>query len=81
MLSLIDDEGRVGLGEATPLPGFSPDSADDVERALAELPGALGAIDLPGGDAATAAAAPAVRRAQAPPTGRTLPACSAPRCA
>ncbi|AUX31729.1 O-succinylbenzoate synthase [Sorangium cellulosum] len=70
VLSLTDDEGRVGLGEATPLPGFSPDTADDDERALAELPGALGAIGLPGGDAATSTAAPAILRALEPLSSR-----------
>ncbi|WP_437580430.1 mandelate racemase/muconate lactonizing enzyme family protein [Sorangium sp. So ce887] len=74
VLSLTDDEGRVGLGEATPLPGFSPDTADEDERALAELPGALGAIDLPLED--VTATASAIQRAIAPlsPQLRCLPA-------
>lgn len=55
VLSLTDDEGRVGLGEATPLPGFSPDTVDEAERVLAEVPRALGAIDLPGGTSASGA--------------------------
>ncbi|WP_437593284.1 mandelate racemase/muconate lactonizing enzyme family protein [Sorangium sp. So ce1000] len=67
MLSLTDDAGRVGLGEATPLPGFSPDTADEGQRALAELPGALGAIDLPA-DGTTAAFA--IVRALAPLSSR-----------
>ncbi|WP_437491370.1 enolase C-terminal domain-like protein [Sorangium sp. So ce1014] len=68
VLSLTDDEGRVGLGEATPLPGFSPDTADEDERALAELPGALGAIDLPLED--VTATASAIQRAIAPLSSR-----------
>ncbi|WP_437930904.1 enolase C-terminal domain-like protein [Sorangium sp. So ce291] len=77
VLSLTDDEGRVGLGEATPLPGFSPDAAVDDRRALAELPGALGPIDLPGVPASPGAtgAAPratafAILRALAPLSSR-----------
>lgn len=69
-LSLTDDEGRVGLGEATPLPGFSPDTADEDERALAELPGALGAIDLPLEDVTARATASAIQRAFAPLSSR-----------
>ncbi|WP_437970884.1 enolase C-terminal domain-like protein [Sorangium sp. So ce260] len=74
VLSLTDDEGRVGLGEATPLPGFSPDTADEDERALTELPGGLGAIDLQVED--VTATASAIRRAIAPlsPRLRGLPA-------
>ncbi len=68
VLSLTDDEGRVGLGEATPLPGFSPDTADEDERALAELPGALGGIDLPLED--VTATASAIQRAIAPLSSR-----------
>lgn len=76
VLSLTDDEGRVGLGEATPLPGFSPDTADEDERALAELPGALGALDPPAEGATPTAAASAILRALAPlsPRLRHLPA-------
>ncbi|WP_437839798.1 mandelate racemase/muconate lactonizing enzyme family protein [Sorangium sp. So ce1153] len=74
VLSLTDDEGRVGLGEATPLPGFSPDAADDDRRALAELPGALGPIDLPvvpaSPGAAPRATAFAILRALAPLSSR-----------
>ncbi|WP_437681361.1 mandelate racemase/muconate lactonizing enzyme family protein [Sorangium sp. So ce131] len=69
VLSLSDGEGRVGLGEATPLPGFSPDTADAVERALAELPAALGPVELPA-DPPSGAAARAVERALAPSPGR-----------
>ncbi|WP_438020179.1 enolase C-terminal domain-like protein [Sorangium sp. So ce315] len=74
VLSLADEEGRVGLGEATPLPGFSPESADDDRRALAELPGPLGPIELPGGASAARAApeeaALAAERALAPLSSR-----------
>ncbi len=34
ILRLRDAEGRVGHGEATPLPGYSPDGVDDCARAL-----------------------------------------------
>ena len=34
---VADDVGRVGQGEALPLPGYSPDDLDAVERALAEV--------------------------------------------
>jgi o-succinylbenzoate synthase len=34
LLALRDGEGRVGRGEATPLPGYSPDDADACARAL-----------------------------------------------
>jgi len=36
---LEDDEGRAGIGEAAPLPGYSPDSLDDAWEALAPLVG------------------------------------------
>ncbi|WP_437737165.1 mandelate racemase/muconate lactonizing enzyme family protein [Sorangium sp. So ce1335] len=74
VLSLVDDEGRVGLGEATPLPGYSPESAEDDGRALAGLPGTLGPIEPPDGAsaarAAPGAAAPAIHRALAPLSSR-----------
>lgn len=81
-LSLTDDEGRVGLGEATPLPGFSPDSAAACHRALLEAPAALAPIDLEAAleplDTATDLAPPAaaIARALAPleATLRELPA-------
>jgi len=34
ILTLTDDEGRTGYGEAAPLAGFTPDTLDDAERAL-----------------------------------------------
>ncbi len=34
---VTDDEGRVGLGEASPLPGFSTDTLEEATRALGEL--------------------------------------------
>jgi o-succinylbenzoate synthase len=42
LLVAIDDGTSVGLGEATPLPGFSPDTVDACEQALAEIHRALG---------------------------------------
>lgn len=40
LLCLTDDGGNRGLGEASPLPGYSPDQLDQVEAALARLEGA-----------------------------------------
>jgi o-succinylbenzoate synthase len=37
ILAIWDDEGRVGLGEAAPLPGFSRESLEDVARSLASI--------------------------------------------
>jgi len=37
LLRLSDAEGRAGIGEASPLPGYSPDALGDVESALAQL--------------------------------------------
>jgi len=42
LLIAVDDGGTVGLGEATPLPGFSPDSVEQCERALSEVHRDLG---------------------------------------
>lgn len=38
LLELMDEEGRRGLGEASPLPGFSPDTVVECATALADLP-------------------------------------------
>lgn len=37
LLALDDDDGTVGFGEATPLPGFSPDTLAEAEAALASF--------------------------------------------
>jgi o-succinylbenzoate synthase len=37
LLRISDTQGRAGVGEASPLPGYSRDSLDDVERALGQL--------------------------------------------
>jgi O-succinylbenzoate synthase len=39
LLVLEDAEGRIGLGEAAPLPGFSPDTLEAARGALRELQG------------------------------------------
>lgn len=44
LLRLFDDLGRTGVGEASPLPGRSPDTPADCRAALARLPPAM---DLP----------------------------------
>lgn len=59
LVSLGDDAGNLGLGEASPLPGFSPDTLEAVcahlEASLPalrdrELPEALEALGVPGAD-------------------------------
>lgn len=35
---LLEDETGVGVGEAAPLPGYSPDTLEQAERALSEYP-------------------------------------------
>ena len=47
LLELRDGEGRVGWGEAAPLPGFSRESAADAVRQLAALPGPGGTVEEP----------------------------------
>src|SRR5690606_32701588 len=37
ILCVSDDDGRVGVGEASPLPGFSPDTIDACTEALGAL--------------------------------------------
>jgi o-succinylbenzoate synthase len=37
VVTLVDADGRTGTGEATPLPGFSPDSLGDARAALQAL--------------------------------------------
>ena len=37
LLRITDAQGRAGVGEAAPLPGYSSDALDDVEQALARL--------------------------------------------
>jgi o-succinylbenzoate synthase len=44
-LELADEEGRVGLGEASPLPPFSPDDIASSERVLSAIHARLGPID------------------------------------
>ena len=38
VLRLFDDDGRMGQGEASPLPGYSPDDLDRVREAIAAEP-------------------------------------------
>ncbi len=37
LLALVDDEGRVGQGEASPLPGYSPEDLGSCQSALSAL--------------------------------------------
>jgi o-succinylbenzoate synthase len=49
LLSLWDEKGRLGVGEAAPLPGYSIDGIDDCARSLALLAqNQLGSIDVGG---------------------------------
>jgi o-succinylbenzoate synthase len=49
LLRVEDTAGRSGFGEASPLPGYSPDTLDACERALADVdPASLGAPDALG---------------------------------
>ena len=45
LLCLRDAQGRRGLGEASPLPGFSPDTAVDCARVLDEIGRSLDVLD------------------------------------
>lgn len=55
-LSLTDAEGRVGFGEAAPLPGYSPDDLTSCERALEAVHERLEPLAGPSAVAAVAAA-------------------------
>jgi len=49
LLELYSKDGTVGLGEASPLPGYSPDTLEECEAALAELAhGTLEELDFTG---------------------------------
>ena len=63
LLRLTDDEGRVGLGEATPLPGYSPDDADASARAITSLAPRLshGTLEIPADFDAALAGLPCAR--------------------
>lgn len=43
---LQDEQGRIGIGEASPLPGFSPDSLADCAKALQALGDTLQPVDF-----------------------------------
>lgn len=59
LLRLTDDRGRHGVGEAAPLPGYCPDTLDDVEAALRalSLPALAAALERPPARAALGAVA------------------------
>src|SRR5205814_6820825 len=48
VLRLVDDDGRVGRGEASPLPGYSPDDRDACAASLAAVD--VAALAIGGGD-------------------------------
>ncbi len=73
VLALSDAEGREGQGEATPLPGFSPDTSGACHRALLHATAALAPIDLdaaPPADAVARALAPLDPALDAVPAAR-----------
>lgn len=64
-IRLRDAEGRVGLGEAVPLPGYSPDDAVTVELAVAALAACLADRGLAVPDGANSGRGAAARLAVA----------------
>lgn len=43
LITLVDEDGRVGIGEACPVTGYSPETPDEAEQwARAQLPGLVG---------------------------------------
>lgn len=72
LLVAIDDGQTIGLGEATPLPGFSPDTVDQCERALTDIHRELGpAPDSSSPEAVVRAmVAPVVERLKGAPAAR-----------
>lgn len=71
------DRGVIGLGEAAPLPGMSPDTLGDAERAIAAF-GQRAPFELPDREAAYALAAAASNLATGPSLATALPAASSP---
>lgn len=71
-LRLTDEEGRVGLGEASPLPPFSPDDIALCEQALSALPTQVDPIDpaAPAADAIPRALLPLAAALDAAPAAR-----------
>lgn len=61
LVRVRDDHGRAGQGEASPLPGYSPDTLAECARQLAAVD--LAAIAPPGAQAATAWTRQALRTA------------------
>ena len=58
LIILRDEEGRIGLGEASPLPGYSPDTLEQCEAALRSVASVIretGALPLVPPDAPPAA--------------------------
>lgn len=72
LVRLSDGDGAWGMGEASPLPGYSPDALEEVERALAAL--SAGALSA----ALAAGTVRAALRAAAELAPRSLPSA---RCA
>lgn len=73
LLELVDDAGLVGLGEASPLPGYSPDDIDGCDRALCDVHERLREVPSEPDDAAAAveaALAPLTATLDAVPAAR-----------
>ena len=71
LLRLGDESGAVGLGEASPLPGYSADDLGTCTQALQQVPWGELALELGEGLGLLALAAPTERRlAQLPPAAR-----------
>jgi o-succinylbenzoate synthase len=71
-LELTDDEGRTGLGEASPLPPFSPDTIALCEQALLSIHARLGPLDPadPPAESLSRALAPLTTALTAAPAAR-----------
>jgi len=70
LVELRDERGAIGLGEAAPLPGVSPDTLEDAERAVAAF--SLETLALPAAPAARFALETALLALEAQRAGTTI---------
>jgi len=77
VIEVRTDRGVIGLGEAAPLPGMSPDTLGDAERAIAAF-AQRPPFELADREAAYALAAAASNLAAGPSPATALPAASSP---
>lgn len=47
LVTLTDDRGHTGVGEASPLPGYSPDTVDEAEASVETATASLTDVELP----------------------------------